>query len=186
MPSTQNPSSGGITIINGGAVELVARHVAVADETDFTFSGLDGDTDEVYILSWHLVKAKTNNTEIDLQPNGSGADLHWSGLACINGAAPVGDGVLTRWALNFNNSGNAGDPMCGTLKFFAKRIAGSIDRLCQIDSMDHEAAAGDLLEKFMGRWNDTVTNLTSLKILSSVALGIKAGSVITLYKQASG
>jgi hypothetical protein len=164
---------------------LVERHVAGADETSHTFSGLDGNTDEVYFLSWHIIKATTANNEIDLQPNGSGVNLSWAGAHSINGAGMTGMGTLTRWFLNQNNSGAASEPMCGEATFFCKTI-GTTRRLIRILGTDLEGPTGLFIRDMAGSWDDLVTNITSLVVISSVVNGIKAGSVITLYKRPNG
>lgn len=178
--SAQFSDSGGG---NTSGWTLIEEHIAVADETSHTFTGLDGDTDNVYFLDWGIAKATTANNEIDLQPNGISINLTWQGFGNANGAAPTGLGTLTRWLLNQNNSGAGNEPMCGSLTLWARRNLSGAGRFFRATTLDYEGPTGMFARETSGKWTDSTTNLTSLVVLSTVTNGIKAGSTISLWKR---
>ena len=168
---------------SGGGLALVERKLITAHATTVTFSGLDGNTDEVYRLIMRLLNKAGASVKYVMNPNGETTNLSsnfaYNGLAGVNAAT---------WQLSSNTAADLTDNNWAnySVDIWAKNDPNSIAAIRQyhgdlgVATTTPAAARG----QFSGVWNETSSNLTSLDIVSSVANGIGNGSTLVLYKYA--
>jgi len=157
-------------------LELIETKRIAASVASVTFSGLNGNVDEQYVLAGRIKNGQAGASFVTLRPNGIVAAQSTekvTGIAAAVAAANVADlrvaepqSLFTSW-------------------FFSTIIAktGQPRFLFSTESQQRAAATASLFT-FAGLWNDTVTNITSLSVFSSLALGLGAGSELTLYRLA--
>jgi hypothetical protein len=160
----------------GSAVlDLVENHDFAAPATSYTFAGLDGDTDEVYLLTYRIIKAVGAATNVVVQPNA----LTTNQLTkIVFGGSSSGSDSYTDLRIIASGSLTTGDVAEGRFWFAAKTGAIRTGRAAWADTDGVNLYLHDTAE----HWTDTVVNITSLKVLSSQANGIGTGSYLRLYK----
>lgn len=138
---------------------------------------LNGDLDETYIVEWYIPAG--TDALYSLEPNGTSADQKTGQLF---GGSASGDAAFA--SLGFHITGAATRVGGGSFEFQAKsgkvRIlngTGWNGNPSTISSSDNFAFS------VCGAWNDLAEVVTSLDIVSSVASGIPAGAVFTLYRR---
>jgi hypothetical protein len=161
-----------------GALALVENHDFAAAATSFTFSGLDGDTDEVYLLAYRIIKAGAGTMQVDLRPNGvtTGQETR----NAYNGTGGAGNNNSTTLRITENGSANAGDIYSGWVWIDAK--SGVIRTIRASYSMALSGGGGVYFLEAAGAWSDTAANITSIDVVSTLATGIGIGSYLRLYK----
>jgi hypothetical protein len=166
--TTLNASGGG-----GITRTLIETFTVGSDQTSITFAAtLDGNTDEVYEIEGNLVNNAGADIDVTLQPN----------AVSTNQQSYVRSADRTNLLMVNSSIGN-------TTKFGNVWVAivaktGVGPRRFVTHSISDGSAQHAILTWFGGGfWTDTSTNITSLKILSSSANGIGAGSVFNLYKR---
>lgn len=160
-----------------GSLELLEAHDFVADATGYTFAGLDGDVDEIYVLLYRLIKATSTATQVDVEPNGLTTNQESRGQYF----GTAGTGVLNSTTMRILSNGTAGigDIEAGWAQLHAK--TGTF-RSMRADWTQAPVAGGVYGISMASVWADSVTNITSLGVIASVASGIKAGSYVDLYR----
>lgn len=144
-------------------------------------SGLDGDIDEVYQIITRLVSESTGTSSYYIQPNSDSGDNY--GQQDLQGA----DSTLTSSRSTGYGSGlNIGKAISGEVNmsnsiFYAKsgKVRTSIDKSAV-------AISGTTVTEIHldgHSWNNTATNVTSLRFYSSQANGIGVGSRIVILKR---
>ena len=149
--------------ISGGAV------------TDVTFSGLDGDTDGQYYLSFYVVNAATFTT-LTLRPNGL-----TTGQASRRITAVDGDTISTDATTTLRLGG-----VLTAAEIWGWGVLQAITgqpRMYTVNSV--EADTTPQLEFNGGIWTDTAANITSLVIHADVASAIGNDSNFRLYRIAN-
>lgn len=163
--------------VNGADFILVEKKLITADVTSVTFTGLDGNTDEVYRLIARIHGTSSVN-QIDLRPNGISTNQDSSVFA--DNAA-----LVTRTALVLTEDFFT-DVILQTFEatFWAKANPNSIatNRLLQSWGVNAAATGAPNMVHGVGLWDEDATNVTSLEIRSALANNIKNGSTIALYK----
>lgn len=164
----------------GGAaaiLDLVESHDFAAPATSFTFSGLDGDTHELYFLVFRFIKGVAAATNIDLRPNGVITNQEMR--AAYYGTAGAGTLTATAFRLSANGSAVIGWADVGHAWIDAKTGTNRTGRV-------NYAQAGpttDIYELDAALvWDEKVTNITSFDVVCDQANGIGAGSYVRLYK----
>jgi hypothetical protein len=157
---------------SGGGVYDDQKNI-LADTTSVDFTGLTGDTDGGYEIEGRLVVGNTNPT-YTLQPNALATNQAGRRLLVDAAATPI---ALT--TLVIGGGATIGTEVGFRLQFQSK--SGHI-RFFFCTSEWVTAAAAEVMEEIAARWTATATVITSLRILSSVANGIGAGSMLTLRK----
>lgn len=168
------PATGGG---GSGALELLESHDFGADATSHTFSGLDGDTDEIYVIEYKLIKATSSSTHVSVEPNGLTTDQECRGQYF----GTSGSGVLNGSTMQLFSNGSAGvgDVEAGCATFFAKS---GVFRTMRADWTQSPVAGGVFGISMASVWGDDSTNITSLGLVADVSSGIKAGSYVSLYR----
>lgn len=161
---------------------LVEKKEITGDVTSVTFSGLDGDTDEVYKLFGKII-IDGGTFDIDLEPNNltaSQSGVLWR--AASNGTTLASS--LSRLMLVRADSISAGqEELSFEATLFARKTVNSVVQ----DRTFHSIArskfgSNEAVQTMACKWADTSTNITSLVINAGEASGIRDGSTIALYK----
>ena len=140
----------------------------IADATSTTFSGLVGDADGGYFLDFRLKTAI--NASVYLRPNGATTNLH----------AMQSNGVGISDAFIGVQASGANEWLLGSTNWNARS---GILRTWQGVFGWGPATAIAETRAVAGLWNETATEITSFDLVSSVASGLKIGSVATLYRR---
>jgi len=166
----------GTPISSGGGFALIETKRISAATTSVTFSGLDGDTDEAYYLTFRIKFVGGIGKRLDWRPNGlttnQASDRHYHADNNTHTRESYTSLVMTY-------SGGTADVLAtGSMLIEAKTGLG---RSYTVQAMHSESGITHGMD-VGGLWNETTTNLTSIDFVSSVANGIGADSVISLYK----
>lgn len=179
LPFPIGVPAGGAAAGAAGMLRLVESiEVTGAAVQSVTFSGLDGDTDEVYLLdgAWKCAGAPSH---LQLRPNGGTANVQGSVCQFQPGAsgppADLGAGVL----------GIARPAGAGTVRRFwcrieASRYGATTYRRTWSQHADDNGTQG-WAQFYWGVWKDTATALSSIDVYATVAGGIDVGSKFYLY-----
>ena len=177
------PGGGGGGV--GTGWELIEVKDITVDATTVTFSGLDGDTDGEYMMLFRLRTPLASAVNYTLRPNGISANQNTIRRTVV--AAVTTTATFT--TLNFASAGNVTiKQWIGVLHLDAKTgttarqiVSNSTTRLTGLTV----ATGGLRRSNYGGSWDDTVTNITSLDIVSDLDNGIGAGSQLCLYKKSA-
>jgi len=151
---------------------------AAAQTVDIT--GLDGDTDEIYVLDIMIVAAGAISAAVTIN-NDAGANYSSQELvgasAAITAARTAGDNDI-----RMNSLAQAAGELIKS-KLFLRAKSGQI-RTGTISGSDKitGTTVAQKYEKGIS-WNDSGSNITSIKIDALVAAGLDIGSKITLWKK---
>lgn len=166
----------GLPGAGGGSLELVDDQTLSGAATSVTLSGLDGDTDEVYLLLYRIIKNVVATINTDLRPNG--VTTNRTTYLDYIGSAGAGAANTTDWHIGGNGSGGTGGVEAGCLWLDAKtgaRRTGCGEWVIS-DGGTHQ------IVRFMIDWTDTAANITTLDVVCDQANGFGAGSFFRLYK----
>jgi hypothetical protein len=166
--------------------ELIERKTVTADTSSVTFSGLDGDTDKEYLLTFNILST-TAGALFDLQPNGLTTNLE-----CFVGA------------FNFSGGGSVFSGNEYSLWYFAEAHEATATTKGHVFILASKEVAGNSFDRSFksrlatykggdsypwgnmncGYWRDNTSNLTSLIINESFIGGneILQGSEFSLFK----
>lgn len=165
--------------------ELISRYTFASNSTSATmFTGLDGNTDEVWTYRFKIVGNSNTTTWLYLNPNGStgngmGTWHYTNASATLHGSAGVGtemglmrsDGYLV-----------SGYNICGEGTFFAAASFGRRQSLCRANDFNSNTSTGYYGGAGSGTWHNTTDNITSLGITAATASFIGTGSWFELYR----
>ncbi len=158
----------------------IEKYVTPSDAAlDHTFSGLNGDTDGIYVLTYHITQKNSDIVEIVVKPNGITTNQYGSEWYA---GSPGDSGVLTFTTMRIVRLGNfAGGALSGEARIYPK--TGMI-RFMRCNSCDNNNNGAHYTVSIGSSWTDTSTPITSLVISSDNQLA--AGSTFTLYRMPSG
>lgn len=172
--------------INGaaGPWELIEQKTITSAVTSVTFSGLDGDADEIYLLIWQMKHPAGGVGAADMTVRPNGLTTNQTGVR-----VPMSTGTVsasTRTVMDLGRVGQGdGEDGVGRAVFMAIKSINSVARRRQMFSESVEyLGSGPSTARWQASstWNETSTNITSLEIVSSVASAIASGSRFSLYK----
>lgn len=156
---------------------VVERKAITVDAQSYTFSSLNGDLDEAYMISAEIKGgAGAAGGLLSLRPNGLTSNQIGDAIISDTGGAPTVDPGRTELMLGYTPVAGRFASSYGTL--FAK--TGS-DRC--LDSNGGIASIRRVFKAY-SRWTDTAINITSLVVFSADPPGLGVGTVLTLYKRA--
>ena len=162
---------------------LVEKKEILAAVTTVTFTGLDGNTDGIYVLEMHIVPAAAVNCNYFLNPNGLITNQEGT---VVTRTGAFNQTNNTRWQVGVTYSTEgAGAPgaMFTTTKVWARAAGPGAVGLTRRYRSSSEALAGTgIQEDGSGVWTDTSTNITSLVIEANQASHIGIGTTLALYK----
>lgn len=162
---------------SGGGLTLVEQKTLTSDVSQYDFSSLDGDSDYVYLLTFHIFNYTAGNSTIYLEPNGSTTNdsskhMRWwstaNASASYNTSTVIANVPISNYAAGFvylfaNSSSES--------QAFKRSYFGmSVNNLTEL-------AYGHMRT---GLWADTSTNITSLRVRGEMG----TGSQLALYKLA--
>jgi hypothetical protein len=157
-------------------LELIETKRIAASVGSVTFTGLNGNSDEQYILSGRIKNGQAGASFVTLRPNGIVAAQSTEKVTGIAGAVAAANVADFRVA----------EPQSLFTSWIFCKIAAKtgLPRYLFSTETQQRAAATASLFTFAGLWNDVTTNITSLGVFSSLALGLGAGTELTLYRLA--
>lgn len=162
----------------GGALELVNnQEVTGSAVTSVTLSGLDGDTDQMYVLFFRVKKAVASALNLDLQPNG--VTTNQASVGRSDGTGGAGSFSATRLRIMQHGGANVGDLSAGQVFIDAKTGTFRTTRAMWSDIVSIVDFA---YNSVTGLWTDTATNITSIDCVASVANSIDVGSYFRIYR----
>ena len=169
------PAGGG----GGGGLTLIEHKLITSDAQDYTFSGLDGNTDGIYELICHFVARSGGGTTFSFQPNGVTTNQSSNRFWADNGA----EGKDAAGYLKINNV-NANSYGMSRVTFYARANPNSVavkrNYVCNFTYFADTGVAGIM----GGEWADTSANVTSIVLHSDQTDGLKSGTELFLYKLA--
>lgn len=172
FPLAIGPGGGGVAP-GGGKLELIEAQQLAADAAAFTFSGLDGDADQIYVVMGALVES--GGVYLDCRMNGdTGASYDYRYVQETTAQSYQGG--------TGQNQIRIAD-LAGQTTLFAVVSATryGVNRARGIVGMN---SRGSVIGHGGGQWNNTADNLTSLTFYNSDGSDLLAGSQMTLYRVA--
>jgi len=161
-------------------VQLVEQKILVADATDVTFAGLNGDADVTYELNIQSPQIINNSNWIMyMNADLNSAHYFYQFMKAINNAVSAGPNSPSgpMYFLTQDSGGSA--EVVATMKIFAK--SGKVRTTLTLQQQ-----GGMSTRYWSGQWTNSVDSITDLTIHSDQVLGIKAGTIMTLYKWPNG
>jgi len=156
------------------ACRLVETITVGATTQHITFSGLAGDSDGIYILEGICMTAHVGHTTTySLWPNSAdpgAAATTW--LLDITSAAPSSVANILRIGSGTDTVGNT---------FISGIIHPKSGHQRKFDFMTFRENTAGIIHQC--EWSNTANELTSLRLYSNRASGIKVGSKVSLYKR---
>ena len=169
---------GGAAAAGGGALEFVGEAIVTGSAaTDLTLSGLDLDADEHYFLDFTGLNATGSTAQLSVYFNGdTTATNYWRNVSTVGGA---GNGVNN--AILFSFIANGATVVKGDLMVDMAGRARMGTRSNYGDGANKSEQDGSLI------WQ-TVANVTSITISSSIASALSVGTRLRMWKytQAAG
>jgi hypothetical protein len=168
-----------------GAWEVIQSQLVTSNTTTVTFSGLDGNSDGVYLLDYTwLSGGDTVVTSLYLRPNGATTNLRSTRLLWTN-TTVTGTQDTSNIQLAVGQSGSVATTNAGRAVIQARASDNSVARIRAVQSWWSQIQATPVVQGHQsnGIWNETSTNITSIDLVSSKASDILNGSRFTLYRQ---
>ena len=161
-----------------GDLILIEKKEITSHTATTTFSGLDGNTDGIYVLQSFWVSDTAASPLLYLNPNGLTTNQisESANLSTSYGWANSSRNLI---ADNFTTTNQS---YCVT-HIWARAAGPGATSLRRLFKTNHQRGRSTFMKA--GEWSDTSTNLTSLVLESSVASNIRIGSTFILYKLAS-
>lgn len=171
----------------GGSLALVEDKLVTADATSVTFSGLDGDTHDTYLLvmRWKC-PANASTTLLNARLNAAADADHGAVELQNNGATLTPDAAASGEIAACG--ANVAREWCGTAWIYAKRTSSGVAYYRSWISSGVQLGAGADADEINGRkeiagfWRNNADNLTSLMLEANLASAILEGSRFTLYR----
>lgn len=173
-------------VVDGADFILVKKKLITSDVTSVTFSGLNGDVDEVYKIVGRI-KQTGGVQQFELRPNGITAGQS-SVIARFHTSAPSSDvrAAISRLILADDPVVASPDVTVFDAIFWARKVVNSVAMNRMLISHFHTSTTTSVPALAVGSawstWDDDSTNVTSLDVVSTIASDIRDGSTIALYK----
>ncbi len=164
--------------------QRIYSNTLVSVATSVTISGLDGDTDEEYLLKHRIVDdSATYADHIYLSFNADTTNYGDQLLSGINATTQAVRTTETGIIIGYSAVGTANGKYTGETHIYAKSgyVRTTIGNYC-------DEVTTTTVPRIMvvgGVWNDTSTNMTSMIITSLNANGLGVGTEISLYRRLS-
>jgi hypothetical protein len=170
----------GQNLYNGGW-QLINEKVFTEAATSYTISGLDGDTDEEYMLITRFISNYAGTLTYYIRPNNdTGTNYGYQFLDVVNTAIAATRATASAWLCGTTATGtgrgsfgeNLINAKSGKVRTILTKFLRSINGL----TIEGASLAGQ-------SWNNTADNITSLVVLAGETNGIGIGSHILLFKR---
>lgn len=155
---------------------LIEKKIITADTNLVTFSGLNGEADEVYRIIARIVNTGAPTVEYTLEPNGiASSQISITSLISAASISSTGTGNL----LLARDSTASSGVITFDATFWARKDVNGVGTRRHLTSLWNafRVEAGQVA----GEWNETTTTVTSLDIVTTSS-EIRDGSTIALYK----
>ena len=163
-------------------INLIAETTLSVTASNIEFTGLNGDTDVIYLIRAYIV-ATTTALEIYAIFNNDSATASYGWQYLIGYGTAVGAGRFTTWdGISLTYTGP--DTTTSNLAYSESIIYAKTgnERLVIVESIDMCDATYIGRIVFKGAiWNNTTSTITSLKILNSGGVNFAAGTNIQLW-----
>lgn len=173
-------SDGTRTALGGGTVDPV--YTVGADVQNYDITGLSGDTDGDYILSGRILIPNGASPVITVQPNQISANQDALTQSTPASGAPITSRISSILLNAMPTADAAGTPFV----WFILRLTALSGRVRRfiVNGTDVTGSSTNVrrLITVVGEWSDTSTVITSLRIATTVAATIKAGSFFVLQR----
>lgn len=167
------------TIENKLQLQLIEKKTVAAATQSVTFSSLDGDTDEFYVLQIYVINGSGSTMNIELRPNGLSTNLTYQ-VGTVSGGSFAGGSGGSGAIIDVT-----GSQQSYVTLFITASKTNAKPRFWHSNGIRH-SGSGSLSAYFgAGVWNDTTTNITSLEVRSTVASGLGQNSILVLYRAAT-
>lgn len=161
-------------------LELVEETTLSSAVASYTFSNLNGNTDEVYILNFMIVNDQAGLSLYYLRPNGdNGANYGYQYIRGSASTVSAGRGTENNFLLSVNSSQN--DLTMGSLLLYAK--SGYIRTNIHDRAYNISGTTVTAVDLFGESWNNTSDEITSLVVASNTASGLGVGTYLALYRK---
>ncbi len=167
-------------VVGGADWILIEKKLVTGDTQDLTFSGLDGNTDEIYRIVGRIVVSGSAE-DVTLRPNG--LSTNQDSLDIIESSSGITRAAPTSLSLSITTgSGEVLHTFDATL--WAKNNPNSIatNRTLQSEWGTYGTTLPNRVGQSRGLWDEDSTNITSLVIHGEAADTIRDGSTVALYK----
>ena len=171
---------------SGGAsgLTLVEHKVISGTISTTTFSGLDGDTDGVYLLTAKILNANGTFATYNIRPNGNSSNM-FGDVQYIDPSTHLWGGIGTGGCIGFTNDNASW--LQTTVVIHARQSISGVDAPFSWSGHASNRDTSNVVRRqvFGGEWvAASAANLTSLEVIGSGTNGIAAGSELFLYKLA--
>jgi len=168
-----------VTITASGGLTLVERKEFLADTPSYSFAGLDGNTDETYVLRGSILPpAAGTNHNYYLRPNGLNTNMQGS-AAQFTGVSTAHSQPNELW-LAYTATGDPTGVSIFDATFDASFLGPGATPKKR--GFSNQFMTGGTTIVASGQWQETVSNVTSLLVIDLAGNGIGTGSWIELYK----
>lgn len=163
-------------------LEFLEKITVAANSQNQDFAAtLDGDTDGAYVVVGSVVNNGSGAAILSLQPNALTTNMVHQRLT---GSSTSATAAANTDALRLSTPANTA--WCSFFAVFhARKVASAVAKprfyWC-FDSSPNVLGTSHFTVLRSGHWNETSTNVTSIRIASDIANGIGAGSELFLYK----
>lgn len=148
--------------------------------SSYTFSNLDGDTDEEYILLSRFRNVSGSTTTYYIRFNGDTGANYGQQDVQGEGAVIAGSGATGLTWINIGGTAT-GYLSMSALKIYAKSGKSRVFRFDKVFYI-HGTSINNFAE-VVGAWNNTGDNITSITVVTNPASGLGAGSRLVLLKK---
>jgi hypothetical protein len=163
----------------GGGLTLVEHKSLTASAQDVTFSGLDGDTDGIYVLKANIKNANAGTAIYSIQPNG----VTTNQLTATQIVTPTGTSQSTQAYWYFMGGLTTAKVGMATVEIQARKVQNSVALTRHMQARACHLSGGVFWNiSIAGEWNESSTNITNLVVHSDVSNGNGDGSEYWLYK----
>lgn len=158
--------------------DLLETKTLVANADSVTFSSLDGDTHQMYMLIGRVINNHGSVTaSYSARPNGATTNQSWQRLYANDTTVAGSRGTTPMLVAQAVSAGGS--------VFFSSVIWASKATSSRRYLLSQALFAGTIESlQTVGQWDETSTNITSLVFFSDQTDGVGTGSIIHLYRKA--
>lgn len=175
-------ASAGSPIVSGfGGLQFIDKILVTSASTTVTFSALNGDNDEVYLMTGRIIIPSGGTPWFTWQPNSIATNQ-----TSIRFYANAGGSATSDRTDLMILQGVGGTTVSFYMTIWAKKTSHgvSMTRSYRGDWRARYGSNAEAVGTMSGMWDETSTNITSIDIVSDTASKIGDGSEFVLYRYA--
>ena len=171
------------SITPGGRWQLVEEAVLTSAVQSYTFSNLDGDSDEEYLLDFRIRSQHDYTANYILRFNGDeGGNYDWQRLMSHSSTTESYGYSSDSGIRIVRQMDGPANILFGQALIFAK--SGYL-RTVMAHSECYWATGGNIwIFYYGGNWRNTEDNITSITLRSTSSVGLGVDTILRLYKKA--